>query len=101
MKPNELKTLNEFIKYWQDLVKDLNDKNESQISANMVRAVASPNFHRYCEGEDNNKIFSDIFDLVVQIDRRETPEYFRKAQWQMVIANLRLLEEQQLKNNKS
>lgn len=99
MKPNELKTLHDFIKYWQDLVKDLNDKNESQISADMIRATASPNFDRYNEGDDSNKIFSDIFDLLVQIDRRDTSDYFREAQWQMLKANLRLLEEQQLKNN--
>ncbi|HMS91877.1 MAG TPA: hypothetical protein PJ993_00800 [Candidatus Saccharibacteria bacterium] len=95
MKPKELKTLNDFIKYWQDLIKDLNSKNESKISADMIRASSSPNFGKYNEGDEYSKIFSDIFDMLVQIDRRDTPQYFRDAQWQLVKANLKLLKEQQ------
>ncbi len=99
MDTSKLKTLEDFIKYWKTCISILDDKNDIQVASNMVNVVASNNFETYYSGIRSSTIFAEIFDLIADLELPQGPQYYRDAQWQMVKANLRLLEERQSKNN--
>lgn len=100
MEPSKLKTITDFIEYWKACISTLDNKNDIQVASKMVDVVASNNFDLYYSGSRSSMIFAEIFDIVADLDIPQGPQYYRDAQWQMVKANLRLLEERQSKNNK-
>ncbi len=95
MKPNQLQSMNDFINFWQDQLNALNSSNESQVLANMVSVATSSFFDKYNEGSNFSELFSETFDMLVELDRGDTPKYYRDAKWQMVKANIRLMQENQ------
>lgn len=99
MDTNKLKTLEDFIDYWKTCISILDDKNDIQVASNMVGVAASSNFETYYSGTRSSTIFAEIFDLVADLEIPQGPQYYRDAQWQMVKASLRLLEEQKSKSH--
>ena len=89
----DLKSMNDVIEYYSDCLLALKDTDDSVVAGWMVGIVSNDNFDDWYHGAGADPLFIDLFEYLAQLELPDGPDYYREAQWGMVRALVRLLDE--------
>lgn len=91
MKVEDLRTIQDIIKYWRECLADTKS-SDVQIAYNMTRVVSSDLWELYYKNGQGDKDFIAIFDNVADLEIPQGDEAWRKAGWDNVETHLKSLE---------
>jgi hypothetical protein len=77
---DSLRHLGDVARYWQSCIADLAQRKDSDVAYDMVRVVGSRKYDEW----NRESLFSDVFDLVADLETPLAPAEARPEMWKQV-----------------